>query len=359
MIEQTLSDIRKRLKQEKADSFLITNDTDVLYLSRFPCTYGRILITGKRCFFITDLRYKLDAEKSEWLKKHFQLMIQEKGLEQLLISLAASIKIKSCLLDSGNVTLRTFWKFQKEANSIHFIPTKTPVHLGRLTKSDYEKKLIVKSLRIAEKSFLDTLPLIKPGISEHEIRTELEYRFMRNGADSTSFESIIASGKNAATPHAHATNKKIRSGDMIIMDFGVKKDGYCSDTTRTVFIGKPDSLYVKRYEAVREAMLMAQNQAKPGIASKSVDSFARESLKRNNLDKYFTHSLGHGCGLDVHEDPFVNPRSESILKKGMVITIEPGIYIKGWGGIRIENMVHVTSGNPEILTKLSSKMLVI
>jgi Xaa-Pro aminopeptidase len=182
---------------------------------------------------------------------------------------------------------------------------------------------------------------------------------MKNGGDSESFETIVASGSNAATPHAHATNKKVRAGEMIIIDFGVKKEGYCSDTTRTIFMGEPDHLSQKRYQAVKRAMVTSEKEVFAGKQAKEIDAIARNLLKEEKLDSYFTHSLGHGCGLEVHERPYLNPKSEDILQPGAIVTIEPGIYIKGWGGIRIEDMVLVTSKGPEILTKLTKEMIVL
>lgn len=354
-----IDSLRLLLQEKRADALLVTGEEDTFYLSRFPCTYGRFLITKKKAFFITDSRYKLDAEKSLFLKKNYSIKILIKGFHPLFQELCSAEKIQTCIIESQKTTLCDLQELKTKTIGITFIPLENTVASLREFKTSVEALKITQALRIAEQSFKQTLSLIKSGITEKDIRTELEYRFAKNGADSESFETIVASGINAATPHAHATNKKIRAGEMIIVDFGVKKDGYCSDTTRTIFLGKPDSLFKKRYEAVKQAMIKSEQEAFAGKHTKDIDAIARNLLKKEKLDSYFTHSLGHGCGLEVHERPYLNPKSENILKPGAVVTIEPGIYIKGWGGIRIEDMVLVTSVKPKILTKLTKEMTIL
>ncbi|MGQ9679128.1 MAG: M24 family metallopeptidase, partial [bacterium] len=217
--------------------------------------------------------------------------------------------------------------------------------------------LIKKAQAITEKSFAAVLKLIKPGVTEIDLALEIEFQFRRAGEPA--FGIIVASGENAAKPHARAGNRRLKKGDCITFDIGCRIDGYCSDMTRTVFLGKPDEEMRRVYEAV----LAAQNEAlaiiKPGVPCKLVDFAARDYLNQVGLGQFFGHSLGHGVGLEVHEEPRLAKTSDQTLEVGDVLTVEPGVYLPGKGGVRIEDMVYVTSKGFLNLTKTRKELLII
>ena len=357
MSPTSFSKLAGLLEKKSADAAFLDDPNDVYYLTRFPSTYLLLLVARKKTYLVTDMRYKLEIESRKDLMKECELVIRTTGsvLERLFLKAGVS----TVLVDPESMTLRAFDEIKKKLPRIRFSAEAGLVKGLRILKTGDEVRTIGKALMIAERSLAETLPSIREGVSERDIKVELEYRFFKNGADKTAFDTIIASGPNAASPHAHVTGRKIRNGDMIIMDFGVSLDGYCSDITRTVFLGTPDRLYANRYNAVRAAMTRSEERIRAGMKAKEVDAIARTCLKRRRLDGYFTHSLGHGVGIQVHERPYLNPSSPEILKKGMIVTVEPGIYIKGWGGIRIEDMVVVGRGSSRILTRFPSEMIVL
>jgi len=357
MSPTSFNKLHKILGSRSADAVFIDDPNDVFYLTRFPSTYLLVLISKKKKFLITDMRYKLEIERRGDLMREFELVIRTHG--SVLEKLFREEKIASVLVDPESMTLHSFDEMKKKFPKVRFSAEAGLVKGLRTVKSADEMRCVSGALAIAEKSLAETLPCIKEGVSERDIRIELEYRFFRNGADKTAFDTIIASGPNAAVPHSHVSDRLIAAGDMIIMDFGVSLGGYNSDITRTIFLGQPDGLYKKRYNAVRDAMLLAEDKIRAGLVSRDVDAIARNSLKRRGLDGYFTHSLGHGVGIQIHERPYLNPSSREILRKGMIVTIEPGIYVKGWGGIRIEDMVVVGSGNSRVITRFPNEMIVI
>jgi Xaa-Pro aminopeptidase len=357
MSPTSFSRLAALLAERSADAAFIDDPSDVFYLTRFPSTYLLVLVTRRKTYLVTDMRYKLEIEGRKDLMKQCELVVRTGGsaLEQLLRRTGVS----SVLVDPDSLTLRSFEDLKKKLPDVRFSAEAGLVKGLRLVKARDEIGTVGRALAMAERSLAETLPFIREGVSEREIRTELEYRFARNGADKVAFDTIIASGPNAASPHAHVSDRKVRNREMIIMDFGVCLNGYQSDITRTVFLGRPDRLYALRYKAVREAMLRAEERIRAGMTAKAADAVARDSLRRGGLEGYFTHSLGHGVGVQIHERPFLNPSSPETLKKGMVVTVEPGIYVKGWGGIRIEDMVVVGQGGSRVLTRFPSGMIVL
>lgn len=352
--------IRSLLKQNKAQAILLGDPPNITYLTGFTGTSARILITERNAWFITDTRYQLTAESLPKIKDYYKIkIITKKRLYDLLKKILKKENAKYVILDSSCVTIQEFFEIQKFIPENKFIPLPSPLTALRIQKTSYELHLIEHGLRIAEKSFLETLKLIRSGITEQDIRTELEYRFSVNGAEGPAFDTIIASGPNAAIPHATVSRKKISNKEMIIMDFGIIYHGYRTDTTRTVHMGKPSATFTRYYKSVLHTMHSLSKSAGPGEKAGDLDKKARKILEKQKLAKYFTHSLGHGVGIEIHEQPYLNSASSLILKPGMVITIEPGIYIKNWGGIRIEDMIQITRSGTRTLTKLEDKVIIL
>jgi Xaa-Pro aminopeptidase len=223
-------------------------------------------------------------------------------------------------------------------------------------KTEEEIKYIKKACQIAEKSWKEIIPLIKEGITERELANELEYRFKKYGASGTSFDTIVAFGKNAAVPHHETGDTKLKYGMPILMDFGCVYKGYCSDMTRTFYFGTPTKEFVRAYNAVLQAHMNVIEQATAGMTGKAIDKIARDTLEQEDLAKYFTHSLGHGIGVNIHEYPWVSPKGENTVENGMIFSDEPGVYVNGKFGIRIEDSMIMENGKPRSFMKTSKKL---
>jgi len=228
-----------------------------------------------------------------------------------------------------------------------------------MIKDNDELNKIKKAVEIAEKAFVDVLPFIKPGVIEYEIALELEYKMKKLGAKGASFDIIVASGPRSALPHGVADIREFQYGDAVVMDFGAVYNGYCSDMTRTFFIGTPAKELKEIYDIVLKAQMEAVIKASTKITGKDLDGISRNIISDAGYDKYFGHGLGHGVGVEIHEMPVISPKGKEQLKAGMVFTVEPGIYVEGLGGVRIEDMVCLAESGAEILTKSSKELIIL
>ena len=229
----------------------------------------------------------------------------------------------------------------------------------RKVKDEQEIAAIREAIKITDHAFNTIIEKIKPGTAEEDIAVELEFLLRKLGASGKSFDFIIASGWRSALPHGVATEKRIAKNEFIVLDFGAIYKRYCSDLTRTVFVGEPSAKHVEIYNIVLEAQLAAIDRLKPGMSGKEVDSIARDIIKKKGYGDYFGHGLGHSVGLEIHEEPRLSPREEKIIEPGMIITVEPGIYIPNWGGVRIEDIVLVTKNGVEVLTQAQKQFIII
>ncbi|HEX9060036.1 MAG TPA: M24 family metallopeptidase, partial [Clostridia bacterium] len=240
-----------------------------------------------------------------------------------------------------------------------FVPLEGLIEKLRIKKDDSEIKKIKDAVKVADDTFSHVLKLIKPGVAEIEIAAEIEYYMKKNGAKGPSFETIVASGKRAALPHGVASEKKLEIGDAVTMDYGAIYGEYCSDMTRTVFLGKPADELLKIYRIVLDAQLKAIEGAIAGVSGKDIDAIARGHIETNGYGNCFGHGLGHGVGLEIHEEPRLSPMGNLIMKDGMVVTVEPGIYVTGLGGVRIEDMIVINGEKPEILTSSTKELIIL
>jgi Xaa-Pro aminopeptidase len=226
-------------------------------------------------------------------------------------------------------------------------------------KDDYELDIIKKAVKIADDAFTHILPYIKPGIAEIEIAAEMEYYMKKAGAIGASFETIVASGQRSSMPHGVASDKKLELGDPITLDYGAYYEHYCSDMTRTVFLGQPKDEMKKIYNIVLEAQLKSSEGAAAGLLGKDIDLIARDIIYKNGYENNFGHGLGHSVGLEIHEDPRFSPSGNIKIENDMVITVEPGIYVSGLGGVRIEDIILINDDKPINLTKSSKEMIIL
>ncbi len=344
--------IRKKFEKHGLDGILISNIDNVRYLSGFTGSEGSLLITRNGNFFLTDSRYMTQASEQT---RGFVVKKYEKR-EEAISNLASDLKINTLGFEPQYVTFEVYSKLLKELEGTDLTPIDEGLDSLRERKADSEIELIKEAIRIASESYLKLMKKIEIGVEEREIALEMEYLMRRMGAEKVSFDTIVASGKRSALPHGIATHKKIENGDLILIDYGAGYQGYYSDETQTVVVGKPTAKQEKIYEVVREAQEKAFEKIRPGVAVREVDSAARDHIKKAGFGEYFGHGTGHGVGLAVHESPRISPLGKGVLEEGMVFTVEPGIYIPDWGGVRLEDMVRVTSGGYEKLTTLPKNL---
>lgn len=325
---------------------LITHLTNVRYLIGFTGTYGFLLV-GKRIYFFTDFRYRGFAEELEKSKTRvpFKFIELNKDFEKTFKKLAG----RKLEFEADHLTVQELQSWKKRFKSLTFTPSKHPVEELRLIKDKEEIKNLKKSQQINEETLKRVIKLFKNGVTELELAWKIKTIGHDLGAEDISFEPIIGFGPHSATPHHQNTNKKLKIGDVVLVDMGMKYKGYCSDMTRTFFTKKPTAEQEHVYFKVLNAQMDAIKALKAGVKCSKLDTISRESMGEDA--KHFGHSLGHGIGLDVHEAPGLSSRSKDILKENMIVTVEPGIYLPGKFGVRIEDMGRVTKTGYENFTK--------
>jgi len=353
-----ITKLQKKLRRKDIDALLVSQPENRRYLSGYRGgdhgigeTSGLLIIPASGpIYLLTDFRYQLQAEKDlPWAT----VLIYKKGLLKLLNNLLPDLKVKRLGFES-HYTLHSFAK--KMASSmknkgIKLTPTTGLVEKMRVIKDEEEIDLIRESVHLNEEVFQTIFPSISKKRSEMEIALAIESLMYRKGAESASFDSIVASGSNGALPHAVPGNNRIKSNRSLTIDMGLILRGYCSDMTRNFVPGKATKKYIKLHRLVREAQLAGMAEVRAGVKGKDVDKAARSIIAAAGYGSYFGHGLGHGVGLAVHEEPRLSPLAGNKLKEGMIVTVEPGIYIPGWGGIRLENMLVVRKNGSELLNK--------
>ena len=356
LCEERLKSVRKILQLNHLDGILFNSLENIRYLCGFTGSDGAFVISQKESFFLTDSRYWTQADDEV---KDSRIIHYKKKMEGIT-SLLLDLKLNCIGFESTSLTF-SFYQFLLErlANQVKLIPLEGELKNLRAVKDAQELTLIQTAIDISSKAFLHIFKILKEGVQEREVALEMEFFMKNNGAEALGFDIIIASGKRSALPHGKASHKSIEKGDLILIDFGSGFQGYHSDQTRTVVCGQPSSEQKKIYQIVKEAQDKAIERVQPDIPLHEVDAAARDHIRNQGYGEYFGHGTGHGIGLVVHEDPFVNSENKGFVQEGMIFTIEPGIYLPDWGGVRIEDMIRVTSHGAEILTYLPNELRVI
>jgi Xaa-Pro aminopeptidase len=358
VFQKRLSSFRERLVKIPPDAAWIIQPENRRYLSRFKAedaqlneSSGSLLITHEANLLITDSRYETEARKEA---PDFEVILFNKGLLEGLSELIESLGIKKLGFEEDHLTWGLHQKLAKKLRTItspvRLSPLKEIVEEMRLIKDNDEIQAMAASAGLMSEILDEVIEGLEPGLTEKSIAWQIEGLARERGAEALAFPSIVASGPNGALPHAVPTSRKLVTGKPIVLDVGLKVDGYCCDMTRTVFLGKPETRFRKIYKIVRQAQLAALQEIRPGVESTYPDSVAREVIKDAGFGEYFGHSLGHGVGLATHERPRLSPQGPVVLKEGMVVTVEPGIYLPGKGGVRLEEMVVIENNGPRILT---------
>ncbi|MCS7229884.1 MAG: Xaa-Pro peptidase family protein [Candidatus Kryptonium sp.] len=349
-----LEKVRRKLDELKIDAVLITHLPNIRYLTGFSGSSALCVITKTDAFFITDFRYE---EQSKQQVKGFKRFIAiGKTSIDLIYEENIFGKVKKVGFEAHRASFSFVQELKNKFKNLKFVPTKNFIEEISAIKTDDEIENIKSAIKISEKVFQEILKIIKPGISEIDIASEITYLHRKYGAEKDAFDIIVASGWRSALPHGVATDKKLKKGELVVIDFGCVYNGYHSDITRTISIGKPSAEARKIYQIVLDAQTKAIENARSGLKASELDSIARNYIKQKGYGKFFGHSLGHGIGTETHTLPRIAPKSDYILQNGNVITIEPGIYIPGFGGVRIEDDILINS-NASILTSLPKNLI--
>ena len=350
--------IKQLVLPEVADGALITSDINRRYFTGMKSSAGMLLIFKECAYLIIDFRY---IEKARNTVKNCTVMEQENLTEQIN-SLMKKHNAKSLAVESMDMTLSRMSFLEKKFPDIEFRKSdelSNNIYDMRTIKSTEEIEKIHKAQKIAEKAFDEILGFIRPGVTEREIALKLDTCMLENGAEGLSFETIALAGANTSMPHGVPGNYKVKNGDFVLMDFGAVYDGYHSDMTRTVCVGQSSEKMGKIYDIVLKAQLEALKKVKSGITGSELDGYARDIIDESGYGDFFGHSLGHGVGMEIHEFPTASSKSETILKENMVVTVEPGIYLPGEFGVRIEDFVVVTENSHQNLTNCPKKLIIL
>jgi Xaa-Pro aminopeptidase len=350
-----LDRLRKELNERGLGAALVTKRENIRYMSGFTGTSASLVITGDRQVLITDSRYTEQAK----IQSPGWCVIETKSNTHETIGQVLSENGCNCLgFEDNNMVYKSYAELKQKIN-LDMAPMGEIIEKMRIIKDKNEIDTIRKAVEIADKAFEYILNVIRPGLTEKEVASELEHFMKKNGADREAFETIVASGSRSSLPHGVASDKRIMDGDVVTLDFGAVYNGYCSDMTRTVFVGEPDEEMKKVYNIVLGAQLYALERVSEGLQGKEIDSAAREYISKSGYGDFFGHGLGHGVGLEVHERPRLSQRSDTVMENGMTATVEPGIYLPGKGGVRIEDLVVINGSKPEILTTSKKEMSVL
>lgn len=346
-----LSHLKELMAKDGVGALLVTRREDVRYLTGFTGSSGSLLVAARKPCLITDFRYQLQARREA---AGATIHIQRKDFFMALHDVTSQMGIKTLWFDESSLTVEIIKKLKKvglRARGHRDFPRQL-----RLRKDAAELANIRTAIRRAEESFRELKHFIKPGVSERELGLKLEYIMREKGSRKAAFDTIVASARNGAMPHASVTNRRIKTGDLVTFDFGAEAHGYFCDITRTLCVGQPTPRQKEIHQIVVNAQTEAMDAICLGMDGKLADNAAREVIRKAGYGKYFGHGTGHGVGLMVHEGPTLSPLSQDKIESNMVFTVEPGIYVPGWGGVRIEDMLVATDRGAKILTTLPREL---
>ncbi|MFC1855844.1 M24 family metallopeptidase [Thermodesulfobacteriota bacterium] len=348
---ERITKLREILKSKGVSSFLTTKRENFFYLTGFTGSAGVFYTDLEESYLFTDSRYLIQSKNEV---SGSEVIIYKKGAE--VYERLKKMKQKEIGFNPANISFNLYNTILESLPKVKLKGVGGVVEGLRMIKDEHELKILKEAITIAEKSLVETLASLEVGDTEISIKNRLECAMRNNGGEKESFDTIVVSGENSALIHGRPSNKSIKEGELILIDFGVKHKNYCSDKTHTVMLGEPTKEQRKVYDIVKKANEIAIAEIKDGVSIKHIDSIARDYIKKSGYGDYFLHGLGHGIGLEVHEMPLISSLNKTILKEGMVITVEPGIYMENFGGIRLEDMIYITNTGAKKLTTASSRL---
>ena len=355
---ERLAKIRGGLIDLGLDAVLITDELNQRYAAGFAFTDGAVLVTLDRAFLLTDSRYIEAAEKSVSGDITVRMFGAGKRLSQLVREAMDECGVKMLGAEEFSLSHGAYLNWQRVLG-VELHPCQSLFYRLRASKDESEIRSMRRAQAIAEQALDDVLGIIRPGITERDIAAEISYRMLKHGGEGNSFDPIAVTGANSSMPHGVPSDAVVCEGDFITMDFGCIKDGYCSDMTRTVAVGMPSDEMRTVYQTVLDAQLAGIAAAKAGVTGERVDAAARKVISDAGYGDYFGHSFGHSLGLDIHEHPIAAPGAHAKLPEHTVISAEPGIYLPGKFGVRIEDVLHLTADGAEILTRSPKNLIIL
>lgn len=355
MLKNRRAKLERFFNSYELDAILFSNPLNIRYLCGFTGSEGALLLTRAAGWFLCDSRYTTQAFAEVGAADIRQFTVKLDAVSDLI----AEMNFSRIGFEAAHTTVVDFKSLSGKLSSCELVAIEGEVDQIRSCKDIDEQGRLQEIASLASTSLLAVLPLLKPGVSEMDFARELEFEMRRRGAEGRAFDFIVASGERGAMPHGRASEKLIRSGELVTIDFGAYSHGYYSDETVTVAVGQPDDRSLEIYGIVKEAHDRALAEVRPGITCRELDKLARDFIKDNGYGDFFGHGLGHGVGLEIHEKPVVSPRSDTVVENGMVFTIEPGIYIPGFGGVRIEDTVIVTPDGCQLLTQVPKELMIV
>ncbi|MCI0768737.1 MAG: aminopeptidase P family protein [Chloroflexi bacterium] len=354
-MNQRVQRLRQRLADEGNDAVFISAPENRRYLSGFTGSAGYLIVSQEHAYVATDFRYWEQVGRQS---PDFELVKMTQGdLGTWLAPVLERIQPATLAFEAGNATfafhttLKESLKKLRPALRPRLVPTLDLVEGLRIVKDEEELQIITRAVEIADQAYMEVSAGLEPGITEREIAWRLEKSMREQGAESTSFDIIVAAGPNAAMPHHRPTDRPVEKDEPIIIDMGARLQGYCSDLSRTTFLGKPDDTYRRVYDVVLGAQETAIAAVQSGMTGHDADRLARDVIEKAGYGEQFGHGTGHGVGLVIHENPRVARNAKNELSDGMVFTVEPGVYLPGWGGVRIEDIVVLENGSSRNLTR--------
>jgi len=351
-MEKRIEKLKNKALSNKDEAILISKPANRVYYAYFTGTAGYIYVDKKDCFFLTDSRYMEQARRQ---CSGFEIV--ELNNDLTIYDFIKDKKLKRLFVEENTITMSQYIKLKESLKNGLVLGLEAIIGKQRMVKDAIEIENIGRAAKIADKAFSHILEFIRPGLTEKEIALELELFMRKGGAEGLSFETIVASGIRSSMPHGAPTDKRLEKGEFITMDFGCVVEGYCSDMTRTIHLGPAKEEEKKLYGIVLKAQLKAMEYIRAGSCANSVDRIARDIIIDNGYGSYFGHGLGHGVGLEIHEEPFLSPKGDEILRSGMVLTDEPGIYLPGKFGVRIEDLLLVKEKGCEILSNSTKEFI--
>ena len=343
-----LNNLRKALVQNNIDAILVTQPENRRYLSGFDGSAGYLLITEKKALLATDFRY---TEQASNQAPEFEIIMIKGKVSEWFPALVRDTVIKKLGFEADDISYSAYKQYSDTLAEVEIVPVTGMVENLRAVKEPAEIEYIEKAVAISDAAYNKVSGEIKAGMTEKQVAWEMEKSLRENGSEAVPFEIIVASGPNAALPHAKPTERVINPGETVVIDMGAKYRGYASDLSRTICVGEPDDTFLKIYKIVLDAQEAAESIIRKGMTGHQADNAAREVIEKAGYGNLFGHSLGHGVGLAEHELPHLSPNADGTLEDGMVYTVEPGIYLSGWGGVRIEDMAVMENGKTRVITK--------
>jgi len=353
--KQRVDRLLKLLEQHDLEALFVTNAVNRRYLSGFTGSSGYLVVTPQDAILFTDFRYREQAPQQA---KDFRVIEHQADPAETIAATLKELGVTRLGFEQHDLSYASYQSYQSKLG-VTLVAADKLIEQLRMVKDEQEVQLIETACELVDRTYEHMLGFIKPGMTERDVALELEFYMRANGADSTSFSTIVVSGVRSSLPHGGPTDKVLEKGDFVTLDFGAYMNGYCSDITRTVVLGEPTDRHREIYDIVLEAQLTALERIRPGMTGKEADAIARDLIARYGYGEHFGHGLGHGLGMEIHEEPRLSRTGEYVLEPGMIVTVEPGIYIPGFGGVRIEDDVVVTETGVRRLTKSSKQLEVL